>query len=204
MANSVYSTLYFEQISEAGEKRLEEILSRIKDTEERRWFADIFVDGKEGSPSHEDTQTYNFMTERVGPKWCFVEDIDGTSIRTESAWTWPEEAYIWMLDQIAEVDKNFIAIATYEDEGPNFIGAAIYTAAGLYEYFEYDADEIHDAMIQRVEGLKEHWLEEDEMFDDEGTDMFYDNLYDIVEELQTQFIDEWVSDLRSALADEET
>jgi hypothetical protein len=197
MANSVYSNLYFVQISEDGEKKVQELLSRTRKIDNQIWFGDIFVDGKDGSPTYEEVQTYGFTTSRVGPKWCFIEDIDGTSIRTESAWSWPEEGFSWLFSQVAEVDKNFIGVVTYEDEMPNFIGAAVYDAEGLYEYMEESGKDLIENLKETIDGLAEHWDEENEEFDDEGNEILHENLYEYIHDIQTEFVNQWVEAIQN-------
>jgi hypothetical protein len=205
MANYVNTNVYFEEISEAGSKVLADIFARVRQpTEEfgRLRFEDVFVDGKEGSPTYDDVNTYDFMAENVGPKWCYFEDMDTDSFTTYSAWTWPQEGVEWIVDQVAKIDPNVIAVVTYEDEMPNFIGAAVYTAEGLYESFEDDGEEIQEFMKERHPELAEHWDEEEQWFDEEGNEIYSENLPELIEEIQSSFVEDIVADIRSSRLEE--
>lgn len=199
MANFVNTNVYFEELSESGEAELQRILSRAREPEEpygQRWFGDVFVDGKEDSPTHEETETIEFMLDNVTPKWCYIEDIEDNLFRTTSAWAWPENGIQWIFEQIGKVDPEFIGVVSYEDEAPMFIGAAVYTAEGLYANYEEDYEELTSIMRDRFEDLNAQWNEDEEEFTEEGNEIFYLNLYDVVGELQADFIAECVAEVR--------
>lgn len=199
MANFVNTNVYFEELSEAGEAELQRILSRVREPKEphgQRWFGDVFVDGKEGSPTYKETETFEFMIDAVTPKWCYLEDVEGNSFRTTSAWVWPERGLEWIFKQIGAIDPDFIAVVSYEDESPLFIGAAVYTANGLYANYEEDYEELVAIMRERFEDLNAQWDEDEEEFTEEGNEIFYLNLYDVVGELQADFITECVAEVR--------
>jgi hypothetical protein len=199
MANFVNTNVYFAELNEDGEKELQKILSRVREPREnsdQRCFGDIFVDGKDGSPSYEETETIAFMHDAVGPKWCYFEDIEDNSFRTVSAWSWPQEGLEWIFEKLSDVDPNFIAVVTYEDESPNFIGASVYTAEGLYDDYEESYEELVAIMLERFEELNEHWDEEEEEFTEEGNDIFYENLYEVISELQLEFTQECIAEIR--------
>ena len=79
MANHVRYTIDFHQINEAALTRLTEICARVREPEGYgdQWFGDMFVDGKEGSPTYEDTNHVN---------WAYT--LDGTNPRREPSGSW--------------------------------------------------------------------------------------------------------------------
>jgi hypothetical protein len=207
MANFVNTNVYFAEISEAGQAELQRILARVREPKEeygQRLFGDVFVDGKAGSPTHEETETTEFMIDAVTPKWCHFEDIEDNSFRTISAWTWPERGVEWIFEQIGDIDPNYIAVVSYEDESPLFIGAAVYTANGLYDDYVEEYEDLVAIMKERFEELNEHWDEDEEEFTEEGHEIFYLNLYEVVGELQADFIAECIAEIReNRLAEDE-
>ena len=56
-------------------------------------FGDMFVDGKEGSPTYEETNTRNWYNENVGAKWCYIEEYDDDYLFGRSAWSAPEAGF---------------------------------------------------------------------------------------------------------------
>lgn len=199
MANFVNTNVYFAELSEAGEAELQKILSRVRESDEpygQRWFGDVFVDGQEGSPTYEETETFEFMRDAVTPKWCYFEDIEDNSFRTTSAWVWPVNGIEWIFEQIGKVDPEFIGVVSYEDESPMFIGASVYTVNGLYENYEEDYEEIVAIMRGRFEDLNAQWDEDEGEFTEDGNEIFSLNLYEVVGELQADFIAECVAEVR--------
>ena len=76
MANHVHWHIEFRSINEEATKKFEEIQKRIRKVENnQQWFGDIFVDGKEGSPTYEKSEEYEFTVENIGSKWCYIEDM---------------------------------------------------------------------------------------------------------------------------------
>lgn len=199
MANFVNTNVYFAELSEAGEAELQKILSRVREPKEEygdRLFGDVFVDGKEGSPTYEETETMEFMCDAVTPKWCNFEDIENSAFRTISAWAWPERGIEWIFEQIGKVDPDFIGVVSFEDESPMFIGAVVYTANGVYDDYVEEYEDLAEIMLERFEELREHWNDEEEEFTEEGSEIFYDNLYEVIGELQYDFIAECIAEIR--------
>lgn len=188
MANYVNTHVYFERLNEEGTKVLNEMYSRVRDDQDYEWFSDMFVDGKEGSPTYEESGKYTFTVENVGPKWCYFEDYDETSFSTVSAWSWPEGGVEWMFEQIAEVDSDFIAVVSYDDEMPNFSGAYVYDKDGVIDGAEWDYDEIRDMVMTEVPELQEQWDEDNEEFTDEGHDIFNENIWEVLDNEKSTMI----------------
>ena len=74
MANNVTFKVSFEQINKAAKERLKEMFSRFQDNDCN--FGDMFVDGKEGSPTYEETNSRSWYLDNVGSKWCYLEEYD--------------------------------------------------------------------------------------------------------------------------------
>ena len=182
MANNVNTYVSFENISDAGKAKLQELTSRIRTDGTYRWMGDMWVDGKEGSPTYEETEQYTWTTEFIGPKWNYLEDYGDDFLSIVSAWSWPEDGIRWIVEQIAEVDKEFRVRVSYEDEMPNFFGAALYEADGLVDYIEWDSDEIQEMLHDDHPDLVEHWNDEEE----DGDEEYWD--------LRSEYIYEWMSD----------
>lgn len=208
MANFVNTNVYFAQLNDAGKQAFRDILSRVREADNSSMselFTDIFVDGKEGSPSYEDTETMEFTCANVGPKWChleYFEDFDGESFRTVSAWGWPQPGIEWLFSKIGEVDPDFIGVVSYEDESPCFIGAAVYNVYGMYDSYEEEYEDLMDEMKERFEELNQYWNEEENCFEEAGNDLLYEHLYDVINELQLEFIEDCLEEIRDAREDE--
>jgi hypothetical protein len=196
MANHVTTHVEFHRISEAGKAKFDELIARLRVkpnnswSDGRPWLGDMWVDGKEGSPTYEDTDQYAWTTENIGPKWCYIDDMDDGYINLVSAWSVPEEGLRWLFDQIIEVDPTFIATIQYEDEMPNFYGAYVYDKDGTVDMFEDDWDDLKELVaIEHPELLE---LEEES---DEWWDCMNDNMYEALNEKQWEFIQEILENL---------
>ena len=105
MANHVRYTIDFQQINKAALTKLAEICSRVREPEGYgdQWFGDMFVDGKEGSPTYEDTNNVNWAYENVGSKWCVLESMEigetWAQIAGYAGWNQPEEGTQWLMEQ---------------------------------------------------------------------------------------------------------
>ena len=124
MANNVTFKVSFEQINKAAKERLKEMFSRFQDNDCN--FGDMFVDGKEGSPTYEETNTRNWYNENVGSKWCYFEEYDDDYLFGRSAWAPPSEGFHWLAEQLGEVDPELLMNVSFEDEMPNFVGWAVF------------------------------------------------------------------------------
>jgi hypothetical protein len=156
MANHVNTNVEFHRISTEGKTRFEEIVSRVRKpdgTQTYEWFSDIWVDGKDGSPTYDETMKYVWTNEHVGPKWCYFDEIGDEYFQLTSAWSYPEAGLTWLVEQIAEVDPSVIMTATFEDEGANFYGSSVFDKDGLYESTVIDHDEMIDDMHSSIPEL---------------------------------------------------
>ena len=142
MANNVTFKVSFEQINKAAKERLKEMFSRFQDNDCN--FGDMFVDGKEGSPTYEETNTRNWYNENIGSKWCYLEEYDDDYLFGRSAWAAPWEGLHWLADQLGELDPELLMNVSYEDEGPNFVGWMVFDGVDLWDEGVEDDDAIRD------------------------------------------------------------
>ena len=142
MANNVTFKVSFEQINKAATERLKEMFSRFQNNDCN--FGDMFVDGKEGSPTYEETNTRNWYNENIGSKWCYLEEYDDDYLFGRSAWAAPWEGLHWLADQLGELDPELLMNVSYEDEGPNFVGWMVFDGVDLWDEGVEDDDAIKD------------------------------------------------------------
>lgn len=190
MANHIHTHVNFHRINDAGKKVLAKLYSRVRQDQDYEWFSDIFVDGKEGSPTYEEAGQYSFTVDAVGPKWCYFEEFGEDYFTMESAWSLPVTGVEWIFEKVSQVDSDFIAYVVYEDEMPNFAGAYVYKGGEIEDGLENDSEEIRDLVILSVVGLADEWDEEEEEFTDEGQDMFSDTVWEVIGDYQMRIINE--------------
>ena len=172
MANHVNTFVRFENLSDAGAAKLQELYSRIRPSNGYEWFSDIWGLDKEI------TDKYDWNIDNVGPKWCYFEDRGEDYFQITSAWSYPEKGLMWLFEQIAEVDPEFIASVTYEDEMPNFFGVWVYNKEGMIDGCEWD-EEINDMMMEEYPELRDMDQESEEFYN-----IYNDNLWDLVHNKQ--------------------
>ena len=179
MANHVNTYVRFEKINEAGKAKLQELYSRIRTTDNTyEWFSDIFGLDKEV------TDLYEWNLQNIGPKWCYFEDRGEDYFATTSAWSFPQSGIEWLLEQIGQVDSDFIASVTYEDEMPNFFGVYVYNKEGVVDGCEWGEDnEIEEMMKEAVPSLRE--LDQEEQSEVYG-ELWSENIWDLVHDKQSQ------------------
>ena len=179
MANHVNTYVRFEKINEAGKAKLQELYSRIRTTDNTyEWFSDIFGLDKEV------TDLYEWNLQNIGPKWCYFEDRGEDYFATTSAWSFPQSGIEWLLEQIGQVDSDFIASVTYEDEMPNFFGVYVYNKEGVVDGCEWGEDnEIEEMMREAVPSLRE--LDQEEQSEVYG-ELWSENIWDLVHDKQSQ------------------
>ena len=103
MANHVNWSINFDSINDAAKEKLKEILERVRTDTPHQWLGDIFVDPN-GSTTYEETEQYSWTTEHVGPKWSYIEDMDADVgyLNGQSAWSPPEGALTYLLEELSE------------------------------------------------------------------------------------------------------
>jgi hypothetical protein len=202
MANHVHFSVMFHQINDEAKNKLNELYERIRQNGEA-WFGDMFVDGKE--LTYEESEKYSWTNENIGPKWCYFEDWDEDGFNGYSAWSPPNVGVQNLLQILEDYDPNIITSICYEDEGPNFIGADVFWGADLCDGVEYQWEEIIPMVIAGSDTLThDDWDEdEDDWKTDESREIFYEELYDVVNDRQWEFVEEEVENVRENIKESE-
>ena len=74
MANNVNTCIDMENLNSNAVNLIKELYSRVRETENYRWFGDMFVDGT--NVTYEQSEKFEWTLENIGPKWCYIEDFD--------------------------------------------------------------------------------------------------------------------------------
>lgn len=130
---------------------------------------------------------WDWKGDDLGPKWCYIEDASDDYIMLVSAWSYPRDGIEKLIETLAETDPNIKANITYQDEMPNFFGCAIMTAEGIVDEIEWQWEELIEHLHREVDGLKEHWDEEEEDWDEEGREIMNDHLWECISDLQSDW-----------------
>lgn len=193
MANHVTTNVELRNLNEAGIAKLKEIFSRIRPTDSERryeWFGDLWVDGADGSPTYEETEQYSWTIDNIGPKWCHFDEIGDDYFRTISAWSYPQDGIEWLVQRIAEVCPEVVAVVTYEDEMPNFFGASIIDGDGVWDNVEWEYDELREVLHEDHPELLEHWDADEEEGDDEYNEMVWEHQWEELSNMQWSWLNE--------------
>lgn len=198
MPNYVRWSLTLEQVNPAGVAKFQEIMGRLRTDDRHQWLGAIFADGQEGSPSYEETKQYDWTTKHLGPKWAYVDDLDEMSCRGDAAWHPPDLGIMRILEEIETVDPQAIAVFAYQDEMPNFYGAAVYQGTELIDSFEDDYDDLIAIAMAEVETLKGKYDFETGHWEDEESEMaFQEVLWEVLGESQWDFTHRLVEGIKS-------
>ena len=186
MANHVSYSVRFEEMNDAAKAKWKELSDRLVKDNYEYWMGDLWV-YEDGPVNAEDVREYSWTTEHVGPKWCYIQDFDEEGFSGYSAWSAPEPALQWILDQMSELDPNMITSFYYDDEMPNFYGAYVYEGNECYDGFEDD----YDDMMERVWVLYPHLKEkcdadEEDFKDEESEDEFREVMYEVINDTQSE------------------
>ena len=195
MANHVSYQVWFREMNDAAKARWKEMTDNLHNDKQdgyEYWFADLFVDNKEGSPTLDEVRQYSWTTEEIGPKWCYIQDFDEESFHGYSAWSEPTPALEWILSQLAPLDPQMITSITHEDEMPNFIGAYVYKGTEIVDGAEDDGNEIVEYVLDGNPELKEHWDEDtdDWVTDEDGN---YTEASEEASDTYNEVLYEWIS-----------
>lgn len=190
MANNVSTYINFHELNDKARDALEELKTKLEENSEN--FGDFFLDTHLcENISKEEMDTRGWYMDNVGAKWCYVDDMDEESISTVSAWTCPQIGIENLLKLLEEHDSELIATVKYEDEVPNFFGVLVYRGSELYESFELEWNEIVENLNMKYpKELKENWNEDGEEWNEDGTDFFSDIIWEYVNTVQEEFLDE--------------
>lgn len=205
MANHVQFSINFFQMNEEATAKWNEIRARMDnntDDNNEHWFGDMWVDGQEGSPTSDDVRQYSWTTGHIGPKWCYVEEHHEEGMYGYAAWAAPEMGLEWILGQLSELDEKMITSFTYEDEMPNFIGAYVYEGNECVDGVEDDYSDLCLRAERNYEELSGKFDEDTEEWEDEeAEDFFRDEVYELINEVQQNIIDETIRDIQGVKDD---
>ena len=182
MANNVSFRVGFSEINQAAAEKLQELYGRFQD--DNCNFGDMYVDGKNGSPTLEDINGYGWYTDNLGTKWCYLEEYDGEGFFGRSAWAAPEMGFFWLAEQLGELDENLHMTVSYEDEGPNFAGWMVFDNVDMWEDDYKEAAEIKNIVSRYYPDA-----------DVENDEEFYDLVWEAVNDWQQENFDRTEKDI---------
>ena len=191
MANHVDAYLSVQSISEAGQKVWDEYVVGTLDQHKGEWETHlghfIFDADDEGEFTNWD---FTVMCEEIGAKWAYARDWDESGVSVYSAWSPVLEWANMVAQKIGEVDPNVALVLTYEDEFPNFVGVATFTAEGMDTDNCIEWDDLLQLIMDDNPELREMYDE------DEGTwkEDKEDEAHDILMDVQWDKIHEWQAD----------
>ena len=178
MANHVNSVVHL-NTNEEGKKKFKEILGRVSTLNDK----EVYSHNAEELFDSDDMGSYDGNINNMGAKWVTLEDFGEDYVNLVSAWSMPDGVVEMIAKEINEVDSESYVTVEYEDECPNFVGAALYKDGQLHESEEFDWDEIKNK-LNEIPELAEHWNEEEEDWSDEGRDIMSEYLWETTREMQ--------------------
>lgn len=188
MANHVRFEIVFHKMNDMARAKLQNMQKRAKPNQyEERWFGDLL---RNDDLNEEIVRDYNWMLENVGPKWCHIDNIDDEIICGYSAWCEPEQGLSNILRILSQYDPEMVTYMKYEDEMPNFWGVTVFKGEAIIDARQDDSDEIHEMMMESIEGLNELYNDEDEEFSEEGFDLWSDTIWEKIDQTQDEVINE--------------
>jgi hypothetical protein len=187
MANHVHTHVEFQRINEAAQNRLKELYAKVREDSTYKWFGDIFV----VDDDFDKIEDRSWMVENVGAKWCYFEDRDEDYFTTESAWAPPIDGIEKLLEDLSQYDKKLLTVVRYEDEFPNFIGAAVYVGKTEIDSREDEDDEILEMAMEKFPEIKGKFDFENGEWEDEESEEFWN---DIAWEYRAELMDDFVSE----------
>lgn len=118
-----------------------------------------------------------------------------------------------ILEELAKLDPKMITSMTYDDEMPNFVGWSVWLGDQLEDSCEDEYEEIRETVFHKVPEIKEQWDydtdewkcdEDGDMTDEasEAEDQFRDVMYDVINEMQEEGIDEAIRYIKESQEEE--
>jgi len=177
MANEVRT--YIEVKSDKNEtfKKLQELLggAGYKEMGHTMWLYNRLYN----LPDDNDEYDRGEYTEKMGAKWCWVDDLDADegvfTMTTVSAWYFCEEAIRRLQEILQEVDTEVCVAFTYEDESLDPIGGGACYKGELITYEDSLDWPVYDEY-------------EDESDYDSALEEMYDKVYEICDNLRNEAI----------------
>jgi len=175
MANEVRTFIEVKSDNNETFKKLQEFLGGADYSEmgHTMWLYNRLYD----FPNDNEDYDRGDYTEKMGAKWCWVDDIDRGdeyfTMTTVSAWYYCEGAIRRLQEILQEVDEDVCIAFTYEDESMDPIGGGACYKGELitYEdslewpnYDDYEEEEDYDSALEEM----------------------YDNVYQICEGLKNE------------------
>ena len=192
MANHVSSYIRFHNLNDEAEAKLEELYQRLKGIDEEGVFE--YNAGEILGSTDEDQDTYSWYIDKIGAKWCYIEDPDPDGFRTNSAWSVPWGLFEYVMGELEEVQPHVFASVSYEDEMPNFVGWATYHHGSFDEGREWEWEEIEDWIMDNRSDIAELFDREEREWkegkEDEGRDLIWDAQYEFMEDVLEQTLNE--------------
>ena len=188
MANNVNNYLRVENISEEGQKVWNSFIERIEDLQinGNGHLTGLFYEA--------DDDGYWIVPEgvhageAVGAKWAFSQDHGDDFMNIESAWSPVLALAEHIAQEIGKVDPEVRLVMTYEDEMPNFVGVATFTAEGIDTDNDIDHEDLQERIFSEHPDIREMWDEEEcdwkEGKEDEGYDAMSDIQYEVINDWQ--------------------
>jgi len=200
MANNVHFRVDFHLMNEDAKSKLTEMYERIRKGGDFQLFGDMFVDQEQ--VNYADVDDGEWSITNLGAKWCYFEEFNEDGFHGYAAWRAPEDGMMKLASILGSLDANFVASMTFEDEGPNFIGANVYWGTFCQDGFEDDEEDIRDKVINASKVLtSESWDSElDERCDEAAEQTFNDELWEVMNEVQWDFVTEQVNSIKAEVS----
>jgi hypothetical protein len=152
MANNVWTTINIEGGTPETMKKVAELFEHEKGGKssdmDSEWLCRTIYEDYE--------PTRSWMHENMGPKWIYVEDLmifeDYIEFSTQSAWDYPDIYLKKLLETVLKIDEAITIRAQFDDEMPNFVGAAYGNKNGYYDLFDHDVERPSEEDFEDEEG----------------------------------------------------
>ena len=201
MANHVSTYIQLHGLNKDAVKFLEERFAFLKTDKGQEGVHLVFPDFETNPDGSVATSVYY---DRVGSKWCYVEDFcvgeDTADIALTSAWCMPNGFVEWLAESVNEISSESKVFVSYEDEMPNFYGCQVYIGGVFEDGMESeDTDEIDTDLCYYDSDFKEA-LEELQSLDEDDDE--YGDLEEKVDELRNTLIWDMIKENQTAVFNE--
>ena len=145
------------------------------------WYKKLYPDAL-------DDYERSIYTERMGAKWCYIDDVAPDEMffemTTTSAWDFCDGAIMQLHSILSEIDEDVLIRFTYEDESLSPIGGG-----GVFR--------------GEMEHYSEDWSDKWPTFEDEDYDEKYDEMWDLVGDAKNELMSEACDDLMIQMSEDE-
>jgi len=176
-------------MNDEAKNKLKEYYSKVREDGNYKWFSDIFVSEE---VSYETLEKYDWTLNNIGPKWCYFEDYEDDYFTTESAWSPPIPGVEMLLTELSKLDPDFYTVIRYEDEFPNFVGAAVYKGDEEIDSRQDEWEEIVEIaeVLYPAELGGKFDYEDMEWSDEKAEDFFREVEWEIINDTMDEFIED--------------